>query len=291
MASTRATTQARTTDQAEVRRAGVLNGLRRGRNQILLILSGVVGGILLWQAAVSFLGLPSYVLPAPLSVFNSLVDGLSRDVTSRASLWYHLWDTLQSTLLGFAIGSAIGLVLAALMSEFPAVRTLALPYVVGLQSMPKVAIAPLMIIWFGYGLSSKVAMATMLTLFPMLVNSLEGFLSTDPDRIQLLKSLKATRWQVFRYVKFPSALPMIFTGMDLAIVYALLGTIVSEFVGAQKGMGVIITQMQTVSDTASVFAALVLLSVVGYLLHEIVRIIQRRVVFWAASTRAGEVAP
>jgi NitT/TauT family transport system permease protein len=84
---------------------------------------------------------------------------------------------------------------------------------------------------------------------------------------------------------------MIFTGMDLAIVYALLGTIVSEFVGAQKGMGVIITQMQTVSDTASVFAALVLLSVVGYLLHEIVRIIQRRVVFWSASTRAGEVAP
>ena len=134
-------------------------------------------------------------------------------------------------------------------------------------------------------------MATLLTVFPMLVNSLVGFLSTDPDRIQLLKSLKATRWQVFRYVKFPSALPLIFTGMDLAIVYALLGTIVSEFVGAQKGMGVIITQMQTVSDTASVFAALVLLSVVGYLLHEIVRFVQHRVVFWAASSRAGDVAP
>jgi NitT/TauT family transport system permease protein len=158
-----------------------------------------------------------------------------------------------------------------------------LPYVVGLQSLPKVAIAPLLVIWLGYGMESKIAMAAVLTLFPVLINAMQGFRSSARERLEMMAALKASRWQSFRYIKLPGALPMIFAGLHIGIVYAMLGTIVSEFTGAQRGMGVIITQLQTVSDTAGVFAALALLGFTGYVLISTMRLLQRRIVFWADS--------
>jgi NitT/TauT family transport system permease protein len=161
------------------------------------------------------------------------------------------------------------------------IETAILPYVVGLQSLPKVAIAPLLVIWFCYGTESKVAMAFVLTLFPVLINSLAGLRSAPRDRIELMQSLRSSRWQVFRLIKLPSALPMVFAGLNIGIVYAMLGTIVSEFSGGQKGMGVIMMQMQSVSDTAGVFAALVVLGFTGYVLISVMRGVQKRLVFWA----------
>lgn len=247
------------------------------------VLLSIGAGIAAWQIAVSVSEIPSYVLPAPKAVWAALADGVSQSPLARSSFWFHLFDTLKATTAGFVIGAVLGLVLAALMAESRLIETAALPYVVGLQSLPKVAIAPLLVIWLGYGIESKIAMASVLTLFPVLINALAGFRSSARERIELMLALKATRWQIFRYIKLPGALPMIFAGLHIGIVYAMLGTIVSEFTGAQKGMGVIITQLQTVSDTAGVFAALALLGCTGYALISIMRWLQRRIVFWAES--------
>jgi NitT/TauT family transport system permease protein len=249
----------------------------------LQVATSLAVGVAAWQSAVSFSDIPSYVLPAPKSVFLALVDGVSQSPLVRSSFWFHLFDTLKATLSGFAIGASLGLLLAAFMAEFRFIENAALPYVVGLQSLPKVAIAPLLVIWLGYGMESKIAMAAVLTLFPVLINAMQGFRSSARERLEMMAALKASRWQSFRYIKLPGALPMIFAGLHIGIVYAMLGTIVSEFTGAQRGMGVIITQLQTVSDTAGVFAALALLGFTGYVLISTMRLLQRRIVFWADS--------
>jgi NitT/TauT family transport system permease protein len=256
----------------------------------LTLLASVILVVAIWEALVNFYHMPSYVLPAPKAVIAALMDGLGTDPTSRASFWYHLADTLTATIVGFAIGSTIGLVLAAAMAEFRIVEKMLFPYVAAIQSLPKVAIAPLYIIWFGYQIESKIAMAVTLALFPVLLNTLQGLVSVDRDRLELMSSLDASRLQVFWLVKFPSSLPLIFAGLNLGIVYALLGALVAEFIGAQRGMGVLVLQLQSVNDTAGVFAILVVLAVVGYLLISVVRMVQRRVVFWSGtSTTSGMV--
>lgn len=251
---------------------------------VLTYLLGVLGvaiGIALWHWSVRYFEIPSYILPAPMKVADALISGLSISPLDRSGYLYHLIDTLQASFVGFALGSIVALLLAIIITEFPLTENFILPYMVGLQSLPKVAIVPLIIIWFGYGQTSKIVMTFVLVLFPVLINSLEGLRSSTREQHELLRSLRANRWQAFRYVKFPNALPHIFTGLNLGVVYALLGTLVAELVGgAQKGMGVIIMQLQTVADIAGVFAALVILAVVGYLLNTAVRLIQNRVVFW-----------
>jgi NitT/TauT family transport system permease protein len=149
-----------------------------------------------------------------------------------------------------------------------------------------VAIAPLIVIWCGFGDGSKVTMAALLAFFPMMVNTFTGIRTTEPERIDLMRALSASRLETYRVVKLPSAAPYIFAGLDMAIVYALLGTIVAEFLGAQKGIGVTITQAQAVTDVASVFAALILLGIIGIFLHLTVRACERRVVHWAERKRS-----
>jgi len=245
-------------------------------------------GFALWEFAVVVFQMPSYVLPAPRAVMLALADGLAQSPTNRAGFWYHLQDTMIATMAGFGIGSVLGLFLAAAMAEFRPVERLLFPYLAAIQSLPKVAIAPLYVIWFGYQIESKIAMAVTLALFPVLLNALQGFLSVDRDRLELMKSLNASRWQMFWLCKLPASLPLIFAGLNLGIVYALLGTIVAEFLGAQRGMGVMITQLQAVSDTAGVFACLVVLAVGSYALISIIRALQRRFVFWSGSRRGRE---
>ncbi len=253
----------------------------------LLGVISIVLGLAVWFAAVSWGGIPDYVLPQPVAVFHALIDGLSGSPFDRVSFWYHWIDTTETTLLGFLIGAVMGVGLAAIMAESVVFQSIVFPYVVILQSLPKIAIAPLFVIWFGYHIESKVAMATTLALFPILLNSLQGFTTTDRDRVEVMTALKATRWQIFRYVKLPSALPLIFAGLGLGIVYAQLGALVAEFVGAQTGMGVLITQLQSVTDTAGVFAVLVVLAATGYVLITMMRLLQQRVVFWERGSRRG----
>ncbi len=245
-----------------------------GMITIILIVS-------IWEFCVRVFEMPAYILPTPTDVWFALVAGVWAPPTSRASFWFHLSITLTATLSGFALGSILGVLLAMLMAEFDAVRRAIFPAIVGFQSLPKVAIAPLYIIWFGFNIESKIAMAATLCFFPVMLNSLQGFLTVENERLELMTSLNAGRWQTFWRIKLPGALPFVFAGLNLGIVYAFLGAIVAEFIGAQNGVGVIVTQLQSLSDTAGVFAVLVLLGISGYVLIAIMSAIHRRVVFWS----------
>jgi len=222
-----------------------------------------------------------YILPAPEQVFVALWSGIAVSPASPLGWYLPLWSTMSNALLGFAIGAVLGLLFGSLMAEFRPVETAVMPYAFALQSLPKVAIAPLIVIWCGFGDGSKVAMAALLAFFPMMVNSFAGIRASELERLELMRALSASRLETYYLVKLPSAAPYIFAGLDMGIVYALLGTIVAEFLGAQEGMGVAITKAQAVTDVAGVFAALVVLGITGVLLHLIVRWIERSIVHWA----------
>jgi NitT/TauT family transport system permease protein len=256
---------------------------RRRRARLANTAIGIAGFLALlvvWQLSVEVLKVPPYILPAPDSVFVALWSGIAVPPASPLGYYLPLWSTLSNALLGFLIGGTLGLMVGSLMAEFRPVETALMPYAFALQSLPKVAIAPLIVIWCGFGDGSKVAMAALLAFFPMLVNSFAGMRSADLERIELMKALSASRLETYRLVKLPSAAPYIFAGLDMGIVYALLGTIVAEFLGAQEGMGVVITKAQAVTDVAGVFAVLTILGVTGIALHLTVRRTQRFLIHW-----------
>lgn len=255
---------------------------RRERiNYILLTVTGIIGLLLIWEASVDLFKMPPYIIPSPDRVLNALWSGLAVPLNSRVGFYVPLWNTLEHATLGFLIGASLGLIIGSLMAEYRSIEIILMPYAFALQSLPKIAIAPLVIVWCGFGNGSKVVMAAMLTFFPILVNSFAGIRSTEPERIDLMKALSASRLQTYLRVKLPTAAPYIFAGLDMGVVYALLGTIVAEFLGAQEGIGVVITQAQAVTDVAGVFAALVILGGVGIALHMLIRITEKRVVHWS----------
>ncbi len=237
--------------------------------------------VLIWYAVVKLFKVAPYILPLPGDVLNALWAGLAVPLDSKTGFYLPLWGTLSNAAMGFVIGAAFGILFGSLMAEFRSVETALMPYAFALQSLPKVAIAPLIVIWFGFGDGSKVAMSALLTFFPVLVNTFTGMRATEPERIDLMRAMSASRFEAYRLLKLPSAAPFIFAGLDMGVVYALLGAIVAEFLGAQQGMGVVITQLQTVSDVAGVFATLVVLGVVGVVLHVGMRRIERGVVHWS----------
>jgi NitT/TauT family transport system permease protein len=263
--------------------AGQRAGLRKRRkpmNSWIVTVAGMLVLLAAWQLSVQFLHVPPYILPTPQAVWHALWSGLAVSPASPTGYYYPLWSTVCNAAIGFAIGTVGGLVLGSLMAESRSVEKLVMPYAFALQSLPKVAIAPLIVIWLGFGDSSKIAIAALLAFFPILINSFTGLRAVEPERVDLMRSLSASRLETYRIVKLPNAAPYIFAGLDMAVVYALLGTIVAEFLGAQRGMGVVITQAQAVTDVAGVFAALVILGAMGILLHTLVRRLERRVVHW-----------
>lgn len=251
-----------------------------GQSGSLIALVGLLILIVLWEGSVRLLHTPSYILPAPASVVHALWSGIAVSPASPVGYYRPLWGTFHNAALGFVLGSLLGLVLGSLMAESRVIEKLLMPYAFALQCLPKIAIAPLVVIWFGFGDGSKIAIAALLTFFPLLINSFTGLTATEPERIDLMRSLSASRFEIYRIVKLPNAAPMIFAALDMGVVYALLGTIVAEFLGAQNGIGVVITQAQSVNDVAGVFAALIILGALGIALHALMHRLERRVVHW-----------
>jgi NitT/TauT family transport system permease protein len=233
-----------------------------------------------WEAAVRLAAIPVYILPPPSSIAVSLWNILGSNLLLQNGL-----TTLFETLCGFAIAVVLGVVFAVLMTESEACARILYPYFAGLQAMPKVAIAPLIVIWFGFGLTSKVVLAALLAFFPMLVNAVEGLRAADPGRLKLMRALDASRWQMLRHVRLPYAMPFFLAGVELAGIYSMLGALVGEFVGAQKGIGYWLMAMNMNVDTSGSFALLVLLALYGIVLHRVVAAIRRRSLFWAQTQR------
>ncbi|MDE2229474.1 MAG: ABC transporter permease [Alphaproteobacteria bacterium] len=248
--------------------------------RIVLTIGGGVALLLVWEGCVDWLNVPPYILPTPVSVLRALWSGLDVPLDSPMGFYLPIASTLSNSVSGFAIGALLGIAVGSLMAESRVVEIVLMPYAFALQVLPKVAIAPLIVIWFGFGNGSKIAMAALLAFFPLMVNAFTGLRTTEPERLELMQALSASRLETYRVVKLPSAAPYIFAGLDMGMVYALLGTIVAEFLGAQQGIGVTIVQAQAATDVASVFAALILLGVIGIVLHMVIRLCERRIIHW-----------
>ena len=254
----------------------MIPGDLRRHPHVVLIPLVFVTFVAVWEAAVRLWRLPDYLLPAPSAVARALVAGL-------ASRLYveHAWITVTEALLGFLIAAAAGIILGTVIAQFRLVERTLYPNVVAFQTLPKIAVAPLLVVWLGFGVSSKVVIAALVAFFPVLVNVIVGLKTVDASKLDLMRSLDASRWQTFRYVTFPNALPFVFAGLDIAIVFSVLGAIVGEFVGSQRGLGNLILQFHTSLDIAGMFAVLLLLAALGVGLHLVIQTIQRRVIFWA----------
>jgi NitT/TauT family transport system permease protein len=235
----------------------------------------IIVGLLIWQAAISIFDISPLLVPSPMAVLGQLIRG-----TRSGMFFYNGLYTVGATVIGFVLGSLSGFLIGVLVSQFDMFNRLIYPYVVAFQTVPKVALAPIIVVWFGFGIWSKVMMSLLICFFPVAVNTIDGLNSVRPEQIMLMRSYRSTRWQIFRIVQLANALPYIFAGLDVGIVLSVIGTIVGEFVGTTTGLGRVLLDYNFSFDIAGVFATLVVLSLMGVVLHALLRAIQRRVIFW-----------
>ena len=247
----------------------------RRKPEIVLIPIVVATALALWQVIVKVLDVEPYILPAPSAIAASLAD----EVQS-AGYWMHIRVTSQEILLGYALGCSIAFLLGLLISQSTLIERAVFPLVVAFETVPKIALAPLFVVWFGFGLTSKVVVTALVCFFPMLVNVIEGLRSAKPAELDLLASLGASKAEVFRFVRLPSSLPFVFAALDIGIVLSVIGAVVGEFVGAEAGLGYQLLQYNYQFRMASSFAVLVTLSVMGLTGHYAIRMLQRRLMSW-----------
>lgn len=252
--------------------------LQRETGYSLLLFVALVA---IWEGVIWLFAVPAIIVPTPTNIAISLWTNLTNP-----RFYYHFGVTLWEILAGFVIGSVIGLIIGVAIGQWKILERVVYPYVVALQTVPKVAIAPMIIIWFGYGLTSKVVITALIVFFPVVVNCIAGMNATPRQQIEMLTSFTATPWQVFRMVRLQTAMPYIFAGLDVAIVLAVIGAIVGEFIGSQAGLGNLLLQRNFSMDTAGTFAIVIVLSAIGITLHKIVGAAKRTFVFWLDNQEA-----
>lgn len=231
----------------------------------------LIAVIAVWELAARQLGLSALVLPAPSAVALSLGSGLASGY-----FWPHLWATLQALLLGLLVGGAVGLLAGMALAESELLERVLKPYVVVSQVVPKLALAPLFVLWFGFGMLPTVLITALICFFPLMENTLTGLRQVDAQRLQLFRMLGATRLQTLLRLKLPTGLPAILAGLRVAVVLALVGAVVAEFMGASQGLGAVVIAAQGMMDTTLMFAALVLIAAMGLLLYQACLVLERR---------------
>ena len=219
--------------------------------------------LLLWQAVCSLGVVPRYMLPSPAQVVEAFVSELPL-------LFENSLITLQEAFLGLILGVTVGFVAAVLMDGFEILYKAFYPLLILTQTIPSVAIAPLLVLWFGYEMTPKVILIVISTFFPVTVGLLEGFRSADRDAIGLLRSMGANRLQIFRYIKFPSALPQLFSGLRIAAAYSVVGAVISEWLGGFGGLGVYMTRVKKAFAFDKMFAVIFLISAISLALMALV---------------------
>jgi ABC-type nitrate/sulfonate/bicarbonate transport system permease component len=238
----------------------------------------VAGLLLAWEAYVRLAGVEPVVLPSPTRILGALWD--YRDDAVR-----HAFPTLLETVVGFLFAVVLAIVAAVLMDRPPAVRRAVEPLLVTSQTIPIVALAPLFLLWFGFGLLPKVLIVVLVTFFPIVVSLLDGFRTASVDANDLLRSYGATDWQAFRALRWPIALPAFFTGLRISVVYAVIGAVFGEYVGAREGLGIWMQLSQNSFRTDLVFAAIVVTSAISLVLYWVVGLLRRATIPWAPGVR------
>lgn len=229
----------------------------------------------LWEGLVRWQSYPAFILPGPLVVARKFVLLVMDGTLAR-----HSWVTLVEIAFGLGLGLTSACLLGYLLGKNRVVEQLVAPYIVASQSVPIVAIAPLLVIWLGSGLASKVLVCALITFFPMLINTIVGIRSVDADLHDLMRSLRASRWQVFKLLEVPAALPVLFSGLKLSVILAVVGAVVGEFVGADVGLGFLINLARGVLDTPMMFVAIFCLVLIAQVLYISVVLLERHYLRW-----------
>ncbi len=241
------------------------------------VLSGV-GGILLWELIVQLRGIPPYLLPAPSLVFMEIVDNWAR-------LMRQLGFTAFASLVGFAAALVLGIGLGALFTTSRVVERIVYPWLVIFHAIPKVVIAPLFLVWIGFGMKSETIFVIIFTIFPILVNTVTGLKAADPELLQLARSMGATRASALWKIRVPAAMPTIMAGVKISATMAPVGAVIGEFVASNVGLGHLLIQAVGSLETPLAFAAVVVISVFGIIIWYAAELVERWVLPWHASVR------
>ncbi len=249
---------------------------RLASSSVFLGIVSLACAALLWQLAVTIFPIKSYLLPSPVAIGTAMISQFPFQAQ-------HAIVTLREVLVGFGIAVLIGIPTAVAITFVPIVEKLFYPILVATQAVPKVAVAPLFLVWFGFGEAPKVAMAVVIAVFPIIVDTAVGLRAIDPDMVRLARSMRAGPLKTFWKVRLPVALPNIFAGLKMAMTFAVIGAVVGEFVAGTSGLGYLIQAATGTLQTTVAFASVVLLSLMGIVLFLIVETFERLFVSWHPS--------
>jgi NitT/TauT family transport system permease protein len=225
---------------------------------------------------------PAYLIPSPGAVWDTLVE-------DRAMLLEHTWVTTLETILGFLIAAVIGVATAVLLVYSRTAERSLYPLILFAQVIPKIAIAPILVVWFGFGLTPKIILAVLIAFFPVVVSAVAGLRSVDPELLELSATMGGSRWKTFRKIRFPGALPQLMSGLKVAVTLAVVGAVVGEFVGADRGLGYVLLLASGNLDAPLLFADLILMSLIGVVLFAAVELAEYLLIPWHASRRGNVV--
>jgi NitT/TauT family transport system permease protein len=248
----------------------------------LVPIFSLLATILIWEAIVRLFKVPVYILPPPSAIFHTAI-------AQHQYLFKHALSTSWAILLGFTWAFALGIPLATVMTFSPPLHRAIYPLLIVAQVLPKVALAPLFIVWFGFGMIPKVVMTFLIALFPIVIDTLAGLSTVRPESLMLLRSMGATRSQSFWKVRLPTALPHIFSGLKIAMTFAVVGAIVAEFVASDSGLGYVLVDARANLDMVMVFAAIIWLIALGFMFYYVVEFAERLFVKGKSHRRSLEL--
>jgi NitT/TauT family transport system permease protein len=260
------------------------SGLAKRLSGALQVAITVLGFLAFWEICARLFALPSYILPAPTEILVELVN-------RRAQYSHAAYYTLQPMLIGFAAAVVIGIALALLVAFSQTMAKTVYPLLIFFQIVPKIAVAPLFIIWFGFGLMPKVLLVFLLSFFPVVVSAITAFRSVEPDIMDLARSTGASRWRTFMKVQIPHAMPTLFTGIKVAAALSATAAVVAEFVASDRGLGYLLLEANGNLNTSMAFGAVFVLTALGFALYAVVELAEQFLIPWHVSQRGhGDVA-
>jgi NitT/TauT family transport system permease protein len=239
----------------------------------------IVAMLAIWKLVIAIFDVSPFVLPQPEKVLSGV-----KDLVDSNGFWTDVRVTLTETLVGFGIALALGLGLGIVLGRVAWLEQAARPVIVASQVVPKVALIPLFIIWFGFGITSKIIIVALLSFFPILLNVILGVRSVDTGQRDVMRSLNASRWQTFRRLEYPSTLPYVLAGMEVGIVFAVVGAVVGEYLGGDQGLGYRIVTSLNNLEAETLFAVILVLTLFGFLLYLGVVVLKRFLIPWHDST-------
>lgn len=247
------------------------SGERPDWQRWLTVIGIHIAGVLLWEAAVRIFAIQSFILPAPSRILATLANPNFTWVKNTGV-------TALEVFAGYTLGLVLGILSALLFISSRSLMLLVFPVLVTLNMIPKVALGPLIIVWFSYGIGPNILITFSLCFFPILLTTIRGLNETEPELLDLVRALKGSRWQLFRYIQLPGSLPYVFSGMKVATILAVAGAVVGEFIASDKGLGYLMIQVQASLDTPAVFMAVLLITGLGVMLYLLVLLLERLII-------------